>query len=409
MGDIKTKALRAHSDGRLLEAEHLYRALLNRNDDPDIAINLGALLRSQGRLQEGSSHYHRCLDRWPDSRELILNAWNCWKSTGENSVGLHWLQAVLKQHPYDRQLTEALAEALALAGMTAEAVRHYELILKKDPTRLQSWMGLGLVHARAGQLQASKASYQKVLSIDPNEPRAKANLLTIYKQTGEFQAADALIDALDLVQRQDPDIRKAIGDLKLAGGDNVAASHHLASLAASHPIRAEHWLNWAASLKGMKYTVAPTQILKRGLLFHPNDRNLWLALEQAFFEMCNFDSAQKICTKQKLDNDLNNNEQLFNRQFLSLSHPQTDELCRKRRKWSADWEIGQKKNTNGPIWPDLLLEPSNGRRLRIGYLSADFCNHPVGRFMLPILEHHDKARLKYGASVADHTKTGLAN
>ena len=89
MGDIKTKALRAHSDGRLLEAEHLYRALLNRNDDPDIAINLGALLRSQGRLQEGSSHYHRCLDRWPDSRELILNAWNCWKSTGENSVGLH--------------------------------------------------------------------------------------------------------------------------------------------------------------------------------------------------------------------------------------------------------------------------------------------------------------------------------
>ena len=141
--------------------------------------------------------------------------------------------------------------------MTAEAVRHYELILKKDPTRLQSWMGLGLVHARAGQLQASKACFQKVLSIDPNEPRAKANLLTIYKQTGEFQAADALIDALDLVQRQDPDIRKAIGDLKLAEGDNVAASHHLASLAASHPNRAEHWLNWAASLKGMKFTVAP--------------------------------------------------------------------------------------------------------------------------------------------------------
>ena len=39
---------------------------------------------------------------------------------------------------------------------------------------------------------------------------------------------------------------------------------------------------------------------------------------------------KKICTKQKLDNDLNNNEQLFNRQFLSLSHPQTDELCRKK-------------------------------------------------------------------------------
>ena len=403
MVDIKTKALRAHSEGRLLEAEHLYRALLKRNDDPDIAVNLGALLRSQGRLQEGSSHYHRSLERWPGSRELILNACNCWKSTGENAVALHWLQAALKRHSDDRQLTEALAEALALAGMTAEAVRHYELILKKDPTRLQSWMGLGLVHARAGQLQASKASYQKVLSIDPNEPRALANLLTIYKETGEFQAADALIDALDQLKRQQPDIRKAIADLRLAAGDNVSASHHLASLAASHPNRAEHWLNWAASLKGMKFTVAPTQILKRGLLFNPDDRNLWLALEQALFEMCNFDSAQKICNKQKLDNDLSSTEQLFNRQFLSLSNPQTDELCQKRRKWSADWEVRQKQSTNGPLWPDLLLEPSNGRRLRIGYLSADFCNHPVGRFMLPVLEHHDKSKIEvWGISCGPH-------
>ena len=254
---------------------------LNRNDDPDIAINLGALLRKSRRLQEGSSHYHRCLDRWPVSRELILNAWNCWKSTGENSVGLHWLQAVLKQHPYDRQLTGTGRSSVTgwhdCRGSHALRVNHQKKIQ----------LGSKLAGAGAGACKSRTAPseqglFSKVLSIDPNEPRAKANLLTIYKQTGEFQAADALIDALDLVQRQDPDIRKAIGDLKLAGGDNVAASHHLASLAASHPNRAEHWLNWAASLKGMKFTVAPTRILKRGLLFHPNDRNLWLALEQAF-------------------------------------------------------------------------------------------------------------------------------
>ena len=30
------------------------------------------------------------------------------------------------------------------------------------------------------------------------------------------------------------------------------------------------------------------------------------------------------------------------------------------------------------------------RKLRVGYLSADFANHPVGRFLLPILSNHDK-------------------
>ena len=65
MEDIKTKALQAHSEGRLVEAERSYRILLEQSDDPDIAVNLGALLRSQSRLQEASSHYHRC---WSDGR-----------------------------------------------------------------------------------------------------------------------------------------------------------------------------------------------------------------------------------------------------------------------------------------------------------------------------------------------------
>ena len=131
-------------------------------------------------------------------------------------------------------------------------------------------------------------------------------------------------------------------------------------------------------------------ILKRGLQFNPDDKNLWLALEQALFEMCNFEAAQRICTLQGLDTNISNSEQLFNRQFLSLSHEQSDSLCQKRREWALHWEAEQKQQSYGPLWPDLLLEPMKGRRLRIGYLSADFCNHPVGRFLLPILKHHDR-------------------
>ena len=74
-----------------------------------------------------------------------------------------------------------------------------------------------------------------MLSIDPSESRANANLLTIFKQTGEFQAAQALIDGLNQEQRQHPDIRKAIADLKIAEGDNMAISNHLADLASSNP------------------------------------------------------------------------------------------------------------------------------------------------------------------------------
>src|SRR5205085_5852891 len=35
---------------------------------------------------------------------------------------------------------------------------------------------------------------------------------------------------------------------------------------------------------------------------------------------------------------------------------------------------------------------SPGRQLRIGYVSPDFLNHPVGRFLQPLFEHHDRDR-----------------
>ena len=183
----------------------------------------------------------------------------------------------------------------------------------------------------------------------------------------------------------------------------MTASHYLAALAGSHPDRAANWLNWAASLKSLKFTVAPTNILKQGLKFNPEDDNLWLALEQAVFEMCNFEAAEKICNLRRHDAEFRSSEQLFNRQFLSLSNNQSDSLCKKRREWAVSWESSQKKQTYGPLWPDLLLEPREGRRLRIGYLSADFCNHPVGRFLLPILKDHDRRNIEtWGISCGSH-------
>ena len=49
------------------------------------------------------------------------------------------------------------------------------------------------------------------------------------------------------------------------------------------------------------------------------------------FEMCDLKAAKKICTMQNLDIDLSNSEQLFNRQFMSLSHAQSNALCQQRK------------------------------------------------------------------------------
>jgi predicted O-linked N-acetylglucosamine transferase (SPINDLY family) len=53
-------------------------------------------------------------------------------------------------------------------------------------------------------------------------------------------------------------------------------------------------------------------------------------------------------------------------------------------------------------------DPSTGRRLRIGYVSADFNDHPAGRNILPLLREHDQNQFEifcYSASIKRHPLT----
>ena len=50
--------------------------------------------------------------------------------------------------------------------------------------------------------------------------------------------------------------------------------------------------------------------------------------------------------------------------------------------------------TLSPFTHDVAATGAN-RPLRIGFVSGDLRDHPVGRFMLPIFRHHDRANFQF--------------
>ena len=72
LDDIRKAARKAHAQQHYLIAERHYRTLLDTEAKLDDAINLGALLRSQGRLKEGSHFYQKWINYFgPDERLLL--------------------------------------------------------------------------------------------------------------------------------------------------------------------------------------------------------------------------------------------------------------------------------------------------------------------------------------------------
>ena len=59
------------------------------------------------------------------------------------------------------------------------------------------------------------------------------------------------------------------------------------------------------------------------------------------------------------------------------------------KKWEKERSL-----IPNPIWCDHLRNLSASKRLRIGYLSQDLHNHPVGRFIKPLLEEHDRSKVE---------------
>ncbi|MBE0475150.1 tetratricopeptide repeat protein, partial [Rhodoferax sp.] len=78
---------------------------------------------------------------------------------------------------------------------------------------------------------------------------------------------------------------------------------------------------------------------------------------------------------------------LFGLQNLATCSAQ--ELFQEHLRFAEHFEAPLK-----PFWQPHPNPREPGRHLRLGYVSGDFCNHPVAYFLEPILAHHDKTQFE---------------
>ena len=85
---------------------------------------------------------------------------------------------------------------------------------------------------------------------------------------------------------------------------------------------------------------------------------------------------------------------LFNLLFLStsqqlISSKQLKEIVYK-------WEEKERNEFIKELNKEYIHEEyaRRKRKIKVGYLSSDFCNHPVARFLIPILETHKRSEIE---------------
>ena len=215
-----------------------------------------------------------------------------------------------------------------------------------------------------------------------------SNTITIWQERRQTNKIHQYIKSLNSKLRENIDVRRSIAYFWLENNEHEKAAREYKRLCKDEPGQPLNWLNYCASQRALKKSYKALNIIKQALMIHPENKKLGYAFMQCLAEKGKLKAAQKI-VERELEECSNKDEQLvYGLQFVGEGYKIADK--NKLRILSRNWEQTKTDASFQNIWADHIRTPCSTRKIRIGYFSQDLCDHPVGRFIKPIIKDHDR-------------------
>jgi predicted O-linked N-acetylglucosamine transferase (SPINDLY family) len=376
-------ALSHHRSGRLAAAEQIYRQILSADPIQPDALHLLGLIALQARqFPQAIDLISRALQFRPDWPEAICNLSSALNEAGRRDEAIAGYRRAVSINPGFAIAWHSLAGALAASGKSDQAIDAYRSAIAADPNYPDAHNNLGNALRNSGDLPGAIASYQRAIALRGVYPQAYNNMGAALQESGRLnEAIAAHRHALHL----QPDYRSAKENLAIA----------LGKLAQQQ-----------AAINQMDEAI---DSLRQAIALNPATPAYHNNLGIVLFDAGRIDEAREAfdrSTKMQPDNAS------FASAFLSTLHysPAFDAKAVAQAHFDYGNRFSElsKVETPGSTSPRQQRSSRPGLcRVRLGYVSADFRWHPVGRFLLPVLEQRDRGAFEVfcysNVKVADAT------
>ena len=395
------------------------RAAQLRPLHPEFHNDLGSALMRQGRLDEAIDSYRTALRLRPEYPEATNNLGNALTALGDlESAAVCYRQAIASKPDYSTAYCN-LGNTLVALGERGEAVVCYRQAVQLGPEFAQAWLSLGRALRGIGRSEEAIACYEQAAHLQANDPDLLGELGILLMQCGDLgNAVDRYEQALCLR----PDSGEAYNNLGLALlGQGRVAEARLSFEQALYlrPDLPEIQNNLGLALLNEGRAQEARLSFEQALALRPEmsdaRNNLGLALEAtgkpddalACFEQVIRDDPHHLGALTNLGNAYKDrgragdaiaayrrvlalcpdNATVHSNLLLAMQYQpgvDTDVILREARAYGR-----QHADSLAASGEPHRVSTSAGRRLRIGYVSPDFREHPIAYFLEPILSAHD--------------------
>jgi len=392
--DSVNELMMLHATGRFTDMEQRARVFLKSfAGAPVLCEFLGLALAGQRRYTDALHYFQRAARSDPDDAQFWENLALCQVQTGDLAEAERSLRRSLTLEPRSTHALTALADvlltrkrpeeakatalrALAIAPRDpsanfqlgrilaaesdlASAERHLRLALAAGPNVAAVQSELGNVLRQQGALREAEASLRRAIDLEPANPIGYANLaLVMNAMSRHDDAVAAAQSALDLVAAREP--RLAENDVALldlianvlddADRSDLAVAVYKSTLnSGSAPLRAL-WATYAAR------------------------------------RACDWDFAAVLeplaCRVSEPGADIDDSAPW---RLLSLASATAAVQLAAARKCAEHVRGAQAPTIGRPA-----VSARTRTRLRVGYFSGDFHDHPIAHLITGVIEAHDR-------------------
>ena len=356
-------------------------------------IDRAMALFREGRAGDAEALCRAVLERVPGharaSQLLGLIRFNA----GDVETAIVLLERAVAAKPDDAVAEFNLAAALAAIGRLDPAVVHYERALALRPTLIDAYTSLGAVLQKLDRPAEAEARLRQALALAPDDPLILANLASVLFDGGRVD------EALDLARRsveRGPDLMPGhlqLGRALATHGDFTAAIAHLRRARELAPDSSKPAVLLTHALYGCRALDEADAVGRDAVQRFPNSAEAAGNLAVVKVAQGEVDAAIGFYRQAAR---LAPDDPLHHRNLLAALLYSAQVTPAERFEEHLAFGRAMAARVVRPL-PPVRRAHMPGRKLRVGWLSSDFRNHPVTVNLGLLFSCRDRSRFDYVA------------
>jgi len=377
--------------GQLDEAIAACRqAIVLRPDYPEAHNNLGIVLKEKGQFDEAITACRQAIVLRPDYPEAHSNLGIALEGRGQLDEAIASYRQAIALSPGFPGAHFNLGNALKGEGQLDEAIAAYRqaIALRSDYPEAHSNLGIAL--KEKGQLDEAIASCRQAIALRPNYAEAHGNLGNALKDKGQMDEAIAAYRRAIVLKPDYPEADYNLGVALYDKGQLDEAIIAYRQAIALNPSFPEAHYNLGNALRDKGQLDEAIAAYHRTIAFNPSFPEAHGNLGSTLKDKGQLDEAiaayrQAIVLKPRFA------EAHSNLLFTLNYHPSLDprSIAQEHRRWGQQHAEALRQFIR-PHSNDRTAD----RKLRVGYVSPDFREHPVALFAENLFANHDRAQVE---------------